>query len=124
MKRKIDFLIVALFAVVLFASCERVAPNYAGVLMENYGKQGKEDFKIVSGKVSTWELGSELFQVPLFDQRGEFAEAVTLKAADNTEFKARPTYSYLSRTVPLMLSLTTSILAVEVILCPRWKITF
>lgn len=31
MKRKIDFLIVALFAVVLFASCERVAPNYAGV---------------------------------------------------------------------------------------------
>lgn len=85
MKRKIDFLIVALFAVVLFASCERVAPNYAGVLMENYGKQGKEDFKIVSGKVSTWELGTELFQVPLFDQRGEFAEAVTLKAADNTE---------------------------------------
>lgn len=64
MKRKIDFLIVALFAVVLFASCERVAPNYAGVLMENYGKQGKEDFKIVAGKVSTWELGTELFQVP------------------------------------------------------------
>lgn len=121
MKRKIDFLIVALFAVVLFISCERVAPNYAGVLMENYGKQGKEDFKIVSGKVSTWELGTELFQVPLFDQRGEFAEAVTLKAADNTEFKARPTYSStkLSRTVPLMLSLTTSILAVEVISCLR-----
>lgn len=94
MKRKTDFLIVALFAIVLFTSCERVAPNYAGVLMENYGKQGKEDFKIVSGKVSTWELGTELFQVPLFDQRGEFAEAVTLKAADNTEFKARPTYSY------------------------------
>ena len=60
MKRKIDFLIVALFAVVLFASCERVAPNYAGVLMENYGKQGKEDFKIVAGKVSTWELGTGL----------------------------------------------------------------
>ena len=80
MKRKIDFLIVALFAVVLFASCERVAPNYAGVLMENYGKQGKEDFKIVAGKVSTWELGTELFQVPLFDQRGEFSDPVTLKA--------------------------------------------
>lgn len=79
---------------VVFASCERVAPNYAGVLMENYGKQGKEDFKVVSGKVSTWEWGTELFQVPLFDQRGEFAEPVTLKAADNTEFNARPTYSY------------------------------
>lgn len=33
-------------------------------------------------------MGHELFQVPLFDQRGEFAESVTLKAADNTEFTA------------------------------------
>lgn len=94
MRRKIDFLIVALFAVLVFTSCERVAPNYAGVFMENYGKDGKKDFSIKTGKVSTWEWGTELFQVPLFDQRGDFAEAVTLKAADNTEFKARPTYSY------------------------------
>ena len=94
MKRRIDFLVMALFAVLLLTSCERVAPNYAGVLMENFGKQGKEDFKVVSGKVSTWEWGTELFQVPLFDQRGEFADPVTLKAADNTEFNARPAYSY------------------------------
>lgn len=92
--KKIISTTLALAAVALFASCERVAPNYAGVLMENYGKEGKEDFSIVSGKVSTWEPGTELFQVPLFDQRGEFAEPVTLKAADNTEFTARPTYSY------------------------------
>ena len=94
MKQNLKFLLLAFVAIVLFASCERVAPNYAGVLMENYGKKGKEDFKIVSGRVSTWEWGTELFQVPLFDQRGEFADPVTLKAADNTEFKARPTYSY------------------------------
>lgn len=81
-------------AVFMFASCERVAPNYAGVLMENYGKAGKEDFSVVSGKVSLFAPGTELFQVPLFDQRGEFAEPVTLKAADNTEFTACPTYSY------------------------------
>ena len=93
MKRLINLMLVCM-TLVVFASCERVAPNYAGVLMENYGKQGKEDFKVVSGKVSTWEWGTELFQVPLFDQRGEFAEPVTLKAADNTEFNARPTYSY------------------------------
>lgn len=92
--KKIRLILMALVAVVAFSSCERVAPNYAGFLMENYGKEGKSDFKVVSGKVSTWEWGTELFQVPLFDQRGEFAEAVTLKAADNTEFKARPTYSY------------------------------
>lgn len=92
--KKIRFFLTAIIAVLVFASCERVAPNYAGVLMENYGKEGKSDFKVVSGKVSTWEWGTELFQVPLFDQRGEFSEPVTLKAADNTEFNARPTYSY------------------------------
>lgn len=71
----IAFIIIAM---VFLSSCERVAPNYAGVLMENYGKQGKDDFKVVSGRVSTWEWGTELFQVPLFDQRGEFGSPVTL----------------------------------------------
>lgn len=87
---------VILLAIVamMFASCQRVAPNYAGVLMENFGKAGKEDFSIVAGRVNTMAPGTELFQVPLFDQRGEFVKPVTLKAADNTEFTARPTYSY------------------------------
>lgn len=62
--------------------------------MENYGKDGKTDFSIVTGKVSVAAPGTELFQVPLFDQRGEFTEPVTLKAADNTEFTAQPSYSY------------------------------
>lgn len=87
-------MIFAALAAVVFTSCERVAPNYAGVLMENFGKSGKEDFSIVSGRVNVMSPGTELFQVPLFDQRGEFANPVTLKAADNTEFSARPTYSY------------------------------
>lgn len=90
---KSKLILVALAAIVL-TSCERVAPNYAGVLMENFGKAGKEDFSIVTGRVNVMAPGTELFQVPLFDQRGEFAEPVTLKAADNTEFKARPCYSY------------------------------
>ncbi len=85
--------IVVLMTLVL-GSCQRVAPNYAGVLMENYGKDGKSDFSIVTGKVNVMAPGTELFQVPLFDQRGEFGEALTLKAADNTEFSAMPRYSY------------------------------
>lgn len=93
MKMKIKLILAAL-AAVMFTSCERVAPNYAGVLMENFGKAGKEDFSIVSGRVNVMAPGTELFQVPLFDQRGEFTKPVTLKAADNTEFTARPTYSY------------------------------
>ena len=88
------FLIAAMLTVITFSSCERVAPNYAGVLMENFGKEGKNDFKIVSGRVNVMAPGTELFQVPLFDQRGEFASPVTLKSADNTQFQSRPTYSY------------------------------
>lgn len=91
MKSKI---ILMAFVAMMFTACERVAPNYAGVLMENFGKAGKEDFSIVSGRVNVMAPGTELFQVPLFDQRGEFSSPVTLKAADNTEFSARPTYSY------------------------------
>lgn len=114
MKTKIKFMLVALMATVIFSSCERVAPNYAGVLMENYGKEGKNDFKIVSGKVSTWEWGTELFQVPLFEQRGGFQKSVTLKAADNTEFNAtRCTHTGLSKTRRLMSFLITSISETE-----------
>lgn len=90
MKKLLYLLLLSL----VFVSCERVAPNYAGVLMENYGKNGKSDFSIQTGRVNVMSPGTELFQVPLFDQRGEFETAVTLKAADNTQFSARPTYSY------------------------------
>lgn len=76
------------------ASCQRVAPNYAGVLMENYGKSGKEDFSVVVGRVWTAAPGTELFQVPLFDQRGQFDQPSHLKAADNTEFTVQPMYTY------------------------------
>lgn len=87
-------LIWVCMTLVLFASCERVAPNYAGVLMENYGRDGKNDFSIVTGKVSVAAPGTELFQVPLFEQRGAFDSPIVLKAADNTEFTAQPVYSY------------------------------
>lgn len=86
--------IVMLLIAVIMSSCERVAPNYAGVLMENYGKSGKEDFSIVVGRVNVMSPGTELFQVPLFDQRGQFEEPSHLKAADNTEFTVQPMYTY------------------------------
>ncbi len=82
-------------ACVLFASCERVAPNYVGVLMENYGKSGKSDFSNQKGRVWTVGPGTELFQVPLWEQRGNYGDQVLkLKAADNTEFSAKPIYSF------------------------------
>ena len=92
--KNFKLLMFALLAVVAFSSCERVAPNFVGVLMEDWGKNGKSDFTIVQGRVSTLAPGTELFQVPLFDQRGQWDEPMHLKAADNTEFTAKPTYSY------------------------------
>lgn len=79
--------------IILLSSCERVAPNYQGVLMENYGKSGKSDYSLVMGRVSTISPGTELFQVPLFEKRGESQDQLHLKAADNTEFTAKPVYS-------------------------------
>lgn len=86
--------LLAIASLLVLTSCERVAPNYQGVLMENYGKNGKSDFSLVKGRVSMVGVGLELFQVPLFDQRAEFEGHSELKAADNTMFKTRPLYSY------------------------------
>lgn len=89
--------IITLFSLILvitLQSCKWVKPNFAGVLMENYGKNGKSDFTLQKGKVSTMAPGTELFQVPLYEQRGEYSEPMRLKAADNTEFTINPTYSY------------------------------
>lgn len=92
-----------LFSVILLitlTSCERVAPNYFGVLMENYGKAGKSDYTKQQGKVNIMSPGTELFQVPAFEQRASFTNEdgseriLNLKAADNTEFSAKPLYSY------------------------------
>jgi len=96
-----SFLVLALVAVTL-VSCDRVAPNYYGVLMQNYGKAGKSDYSKVQGRVSTtFSAGSELFQVPAWEQRAKFTDdnsetekVLHLKASDNTEFSAKPQYSY------------------------------
>lgn len=90
-----SFLAISLLMLTfVFQSCERVELNHYGVLMTNYGKAGKSDFRIVTGKVNVMAWGTELYQVPAFEQRGEFDNPDTLKAADNTEFSARPVYSY------------------------------
>jgi hypothetical protein len=94
MKKSLTF-VALIGAAMAFTSCERVAPNFAGVLMENYGKDGKSDYSRVQGRVGTAAPGTELFQVPLYEQRADFSDRVLqLKAADNTEFSAKPLYSY------------------------------
>jgi hypothetical protein len=86
---------LALVLIALLTGCgTRVQPNYAGVLMENYGKDGKSDFSLQKGRVNTWAWGTELYQVPLWEQRAGFEQPVSLKAADNTAFTSSPIYSF------------------------------
>ena len=102
--RKLLKLTIILSIAITFSSCARVAPNYYGVLMENYGKNGKDDYSKQQGRVNVILPGTELFQVPAYEQRAEFTETnaegvevkriLKLKAADNTEFSASPLYSY------------------------------
>jgi hypothetical protein len=101
MKKTTQILNSILVAIALITtSCERVAPNYFGVLMENYGKSGKSDYSRQQGRVPTWTAGTELFQVPAWEQRGAFQnddgsdKVLKLKASDNTEFTSKPVYSY------------------------------
>lgn len=95
MKKLFKFSMLITLLAVMLTSCSRVAPNYQGVLMQDWGKNGKSDFTLVKGRVSTWAPGTELFQVPLWEQRADFGDrTLRLKAADNTEFTSKPTYSY------------------------------
>jgi hypothetical protein len=86
--------LAVLTALTLTACGTRVQPNYAGVLMENYGKEGKADFSLQKGRVNTLMPGTELYQVPLWEQRAGFEKYVTLKAADNTAFSSAPIYTF------------------------------
>ena len=101
MKKFIYGLIAAIAICIGVQSCERVAPNYEGVLMTNYGKNGKSDFTLQKGRVNTSMPGTELFQVPLWEQRVTFAQnpdenmrVLHLKCADNTEVTSHPVYSF------------------------------
>jgi|TARA_R110000782_G_scaffold54693_2_gene115746 hypothetical protein len=91
---KIKVLGLLVVLVTMLTSCERVAPNYQGVLMENYGKNGKEDFTLQKGRVWTMAPGTELFQVPLWEQRAMFEKPTNLLASNNTAFQSKPSYSY------------------------------
>ena len=92
--------LLVFLAIISLTSCSRVAPNYYGVLMENYGKNRKSDYTKQQGRVNTMSPGTELFQVPAWEQRGQFTDetgedrTLQVKAADNTAFTSKPLYSY------------------------------
>ena len=86
--------IIYLFAaIVLLSSCNRPEPNHEGVLMTDYGRNGIESFKIVTGAQGPLGPGSELYQVPMFEQKGD-CDKITILAKDAGKFTVDPIYTY------------------------------
>ena len=87
---------IAIAAIALTAtvtSCSSVEPNTEGVLQENYGRNGRKDFSIVTGRVTTWYPGTQLYLVPMYEEKGD-PQKFGLDAKDAGHFEVDPIYSY------------------------------
>lgn len=84
---------IIVLIIIFSASCSRVEPNYEGVLMTNYGRNGKADFKPVTGRQWTLWPGTELYSAPMFEQKGD-PSSVFITAKDAGQFTVDPTYTY------------------------------
>jgi regulator of protease activity HflC (stomatin/prohibitin superfamily) len=78
---------------IVLVSCNRPEPNYEGVLMTEYGRNGLESFKVVTGAQGPLGPGSELYQVPMFEEKGD-CDAVKISAKDAGIFTVDPAYTY------------------------------
>jgi regulator of protease activity HflC (stomatin/prohibitin superfamily) len=88
--------IFAIFSVSLISSCggcNRVEANYEGVLMTNYGRNGKSDFAAATGSQGILGPGSELYQVPMFEQAAD-PVAMEVITKDGGRFTVDPSYTY------------------------------
>lgn len=90
--KKTNTLLTIGFAALLY-SCNPVQPNYEGVLMRNYGRNGESDFTAVTGAQGILGPGTELYQVPMFEQKADPAEVV-ITAKDAGVFTVDPSLTY------------------------------
>lgn len=79
--------------ILALTSCNRPEPNYEGVLMTNYGRDGIKSFATVTGAQGPLLPGSELYQVPMFEQKAD-CDAVRVSAKDAGIFTVDPSYTY------------------------------
>lgn len=85
-------LCIALMSLIL-VSCNRPEPNYEGVLMTDYGRNGIESFKVVTGAQGPLWFGSEMYYVPMWEQKGD-PTVVEISAKDAGIFTVDPAYTY------------------------------
>ena len=88
--KKMFFLFCVIASLV---GCNRPEPNYEGVLMTEYGRNGINSCKIVTGAQGMLGPGSELYQVPMWEQAGD-PDVVEITAKDAGVFTVDPSYTY------------------------------
>lgn len=86
-------IILLALSIVALTSCNRPEPNYEGVLMTDYGRNGIESFKVVTGAQGILGPGSELYEVPMWEQTGN-PQKVVILTKDGSEFTVDPSYTY------------------------------
>ena len=86
-------LLIIAIAFITLTSCNRPEPNFEGVLMTNYGRDGLASFTTVTGAQGPLFFGSELYQVPMFEQKAD-CDAVRVSAKDAGIFTVDPSYTY------------------------------
>lgn len=92
------FKLIHFFALYLTISigacrCNNVLPNYEGVLMTDYGRNGINDFKPVTGSQGILGPGTELYHVPMYEQKAD-PSAVSINAKDAGVFSVDPSLTY------------------------------
>lgn len=95
MKLKTVKLFASLFCIISIGACRcnNVKPNYEGVLMTNYGRNGINDFEAVTGSQGILGPGSELYHVPMYQQKADPPE-VTITAKDGGAYTVDPSLTY------------------------------
>jgi hypothetical protein len=93
--KQILSILAVLTITILGSSCNMnpVAPNHEGVLMTNYGRNGKSDFQAVTGSQGVLGMGTELYQVPMYEQTAD-PQRIEITSFDGGKFTVDPSYTY------------------------------
>lgn len=73
--------------------CNRPEPNFEGVLMQHCGKNGLSDFTVVTGSQGPLGPCSELYQIPMFEQKAD-PDELGVTSKDGGYFTVNPQYTY------------------------------
>jgi hypothetical protein len=94
MKKLFSIFSFAILAMSLTScSWNRPEPDSIGVLMTDYGRDGKKSFAVVTGAQGILWPGSELYQIPAWLQTGD-PQKLIITTENTGVFDIDPAYTY------------------------------